>query len=76
MYNSYTGMPVTSPCVIDFVCRKVLTLRVLFLYSWRFQFPVIQAMQKHLGQVMHYLPLSLWKVSKLIKHKVKDSLKN
>ena len=65
-----------SPCIINFVCCKVFTLGVLFLYRRRFQLPVIQTMKKHLGQVMHDLPFSLWKVPKFIKHKVEDSLED
>ena len=75
LISSNTGMPVNLPCIVDFVCRKVLSLGMLFLYSWCLQLPVIKTMQEHFGQVMHYLPFSLWKVTKLVDDKVQDRLR-
>jgi len=35
---------------------------------------VVEAMQEHLGQVVHRLPLPLGQVTKLVQHKVGHSL--
>uniref|UniRef100_A0A6B0V7V5 Putative secreted protein n=1 Tax=Ixodes ricinus TaxID=34613 RepID=A0A6B0V7V5_IXORI len=65
------------PGVVDLVSGGVLVGGVLpLLLPGRrgFQLPVVEAVKKHLGQVVHGLPLLLRQVPKLVHHEVGDRL--
>ena len=64
------------PCVINAVHSKVVGLSLLLLFACRgrVQLPVVQTVQKHLGKVIHRLPLAGDEMSKLVDHKVRHTL--
>ena len=63
------------PGVVDLVDGDVVGVGVLQTGRGRLQLPVVQAVQEHLGQVVHRLPLLLGQVTELVQHKVGHTLK-
>ena len=45
------------------------------MYKGRLQLPVVEAVEEHLGQVVHHLPLRLRQVVELVSHQVGHGLK-
>ena len=60
------------PCVIDLVSRDVVGAHLTFSGGRRLQLPMIQAMQKHLGQVVHGLPISRGQLGEFVEDEVGD----
>ena len=63
-----------TPHVVDLVILDVIVSISSCPAVGRLQFPVVQAVQEHLGQVVHRLPFLLVQVAKLIHHKVCHTL--
>lgn len=75
LYHPSCAIYVALLWVIQFVLSSVLYLLPLFPGCWCFQLPVPQAMQEHLGEVVHGLPVLLCKVTELVEYKVGDALR-
>lgn len=64
------------PCIINLVSRRLVRVNRRLPSAWSLEVPMIQAVQKHLGQIVHRLPIPLCQVSKFVDHKVGDGLGN
>ena len=64
------------PCVVNAVDSEVIRLSLLLLPAScrRVQLPVVQAVQEHLGQIIHRLPLGHHQMAKLVDDKVGHAL--
>ena len=63
-----------TPHIVDLVILDVTVSISSCPAVGRLQFPVVQAVQEHLGQVVHRLPFLLVQVAKLVHHKVCHAL--
>jgi hypothetical protein len=51
----YETTPQALPGVIDFVCRHLFCCN-MSPRTWSLKVPMVEAMQEHLGQIIHCLP--------------------
>lgn len=64
----------SAPRVVHFVGRAVVLLSALPVLRGRFQLPVVEAQEKHLGQLKHGLALLWCQVAELVLNKIQNSL--
>ena len=62
------------PGVVDLVVLDVRVAEARGAAGGRLQLPVVEAVQEHLGQVVHGLPLLLPQAVELVHHKVGHAL--
>lgn len=63
-----------APCVVHLVGCAVILLSALPVLRGCFQLPVVEAQEKHLGQLKHGLTLLRCQVAELVLNKIQNSL--
>ena len=68
-------MTVTEPSgVVHFVGRNLIPRQLLLPGCGRLELPVVEAVEEHLGQVVHHLPLLRGEMVELVQHEVGHTL--